>query len=225
LTIQTHFLKKDSFDFNLLLFGEINNNMPYFVYAFDRMGQIGIGKKIDGKRGQFILKSIKTEGKIIYTDKDQILKMPDLTELTYPEESSTHSDSHLRLTLTLETPLRLKFENRLISELPFHILVRAMLRRASSLLGCYGDQNLSIDYQGLVKEAQDVRIEDNRLKWFDWKRYSGRQDKHMLMGGMVGSITYKGMIGPFLNLIDFCSKVHIGKQTAFGLGKFSVEIE
>jgi hypothetical protein len=60
LTTETEFSKGTSFDFNLLLFGELNNSLPYFIYAFDQMGKIGIGKKIDGKRGTRNRSSIPT---------------------------------------------------------------------------------------------------------------------------------------------------------------------
>ena len=30
----------------LLIFGVINRNLPYFIYAFDQMGKIGIGKRM-----------------------------------------------------------------------------------------------------------------------------------------------------------------------------------
>ncbi len=46
----------------------------------------------------------------------------------------------------------------------------------------------------------------------------------MLMGGIVGSIVYKGEIGAFMPFIQFCEKVHLGKQTSFGLGKIKAEI-
>ena len=189
------------------------------------MGKIGIGKKIEGRRGQFILKSITSGMKIIYCHTDKTLKMPEPQQLVYTENLNTSTDKHTVLTITLETPLRLKFENRLISALPFHVLVRAMLRRVSSLLICYSpDQHPSIDYQRLVRDAQEVNIVESNLKWFDWKRYSSRQDEKMLMGGMIGSVTYEGRLEPFIDLIDFCSKVHIGKQTAFGLGKFTYSV-
>ncbi len=45
LTTEKHFVQGSSFDFNLLLFGEVNKSLPYFIYAFDQMGKIGIGKK------------------------------------------------------------------------------------------------------------------------------------------------------------------------------------
>ncbi|MCD6184409.1 MAG: hypothetical protein J7K84_01255 [Deltaproteobacteria bacterium] len=45
LTTETKFSKGSSFNFNLLLFGEINNSLPYFIYAFEQMGKTGMGKK------------------------------------------------------------------------------------------------------------------------------------------------------------------------------------
>lgn len=75
-----------------------------------------------------------------------------------------------------------------------------------------------------MRRAEKVRIVDADLRWFDWRRYSFRQDKAMLMGGMVGSVTYEGKIGEYMPLIEFCSEVHLGKQTSFGLGKIETEI-
>ncbi|OGP82815.1 MAG: hypothetical protein A2V87_10495 [Deltaproteobacteria bacterium RBG_16_58_17] len=44
----------------------------------------------------------------------------------------------------------------------------------------------------------------------------------MLMGGMVGRAVYAGDLVEFLPLIRFCERVHLGKQTAFGLGRISI---
>ena len=125
----------------------------------------------------------------------------------------------------LETPLRLKFDNRLQAELPFHVLVRAMLRRVSGLLACHGSGEPALDYPGLVQGAQGVATVRADLSWFDWKRYSSRQDRQMLMGGMLGSVVYENVPAAYLPLVDFCQAVHLGKQTAFGLGKVRSQVE
>ena len=226
-TAQTNFSADDCFDFILLLFGQINRNLPYFIYAFERMGTIGIGKKINGRRGRFVLKSVEHQGRTIYADTDQRLDMrDDFSRLTLkqPNEEPSRNGSHMKI--TLKTPLRLKFQNRLSAELPFHLLVRAMLRRADSLLRCYGDQAPELDFKGLVRRAEAVRIVESEsdLHWYDWHRYSQRQDQKMLMGGMLGSVTYEGEVDKFLSLVEFCERTHIGKQTAFGLGKIRTEI-
>ncbi|MEW6673481.1 MAG: CRISPR system precrRNA processing endoribonuclease RAMP protein Cas6 [Thermodesulfobacteriota bacterium] len=221
-TNQTFFPAGSKFDFSLLLFGKVNQAFPYFLYSFDQMGRIGIGRKINGERGRFGLESVECNGDIVYTSEDQRLKTTNGLQ-TLRLEAPPESHEHFKIKITIETPLRLKFENRFRADLPFHVFVRGMLRRTSSLLATYGDGEPDIDYKGLVKRAETVRIAASDLSWFDWRRYSFRQDKDMLMGGIVGSVTYEGGIGEFLPLLDFCAKVHLGKQTAFGLGKFTSE--
>ncbi len=223
LTTQTHFPEGAAFDFHLILFGELNHDLPYFIYAFDQMGQMGIGRRIQGKRGRFDLRRVKTKGQVIYSDDDPTLRSSDAPESLRVTRPDDFSEDALRLRLTLETPLRFKFGNRLMAELPFHVLVRTLLRRITSLLTCYGEGELALDYQGLVKRAEDVRIVASHLEWFDWRRYSQRQERGMLMGGLLGSITYEGKMGEFIPFMDFCAKVHLGKQTSFGLGKISFE--
>ena len=224
LTIKTHYPAGSSFDFSLLLMGEANNYLPYFIYAFDQMGKIGIGKKLNDGRGRFVLETVRSNDAVIYTSDSQKLNMNGNLKKLVLEPPENLPDPTLRLKLTLETPLRLKFDNRLQAALPFHVLVRAMLRRVSSLMNAFGDGEPALDYPGLVKRAEAVQIADNHLSWYDWERYSFRQDEKMLMGGMAGSVTYEGSIGEFLPLFEFCEQVHLGKQTTFGLGKIRTEL-
>ena len=222
-TTKTRFSAGDIFDFHLLLFGVVNQSLPYFVYALDQMGKAGIGKRINGSGGKYLLTQVSLGDTVIYTVADQKLKMPtgfETLSLRLPEQSSCDETT---LKVILETPLRLKFDNRLKADLPFHVLVRAMLRRVSSLMESYGDGEPALDYKGLVKRAMEINTVENNVEWFDWRRYSFRQDQAMLMGGMVGSIVYEGELAEFLPLVGFCKKVHLGKQTTFGLGGIRVE--
>ncbi|MBU1055675.1 MAG: CRISPR system precrRNA processing endoribonuclease RAMP protein Cas6 [Proteobacteria bacterium] len=221
---ETMYKKGSSFDFNLLLFGNVNNSLAYFIYAFDQIGNTGIGKRIGENRGVFCLKEVKDNNGIIYSDKDRSLVKSEEAEELILKDHAGNDGSVFRIKLVLETPLRLKFENHLKADLPFHVLVRAMLRRISSLYTFYDNGEPPLDYRGLVERAKNIRIVEEDLSWFDWKRYSNRQDQKMLMGGIAGSITYEGRIAEYLHLIEFCEKVHIGKQTTFGLGKIGIEI-
>jgi hypothetical protein len=211
------------FDFNLLLFGSVNGRLAYFVYAFDRMGQIGLGKRLNGRRAGFRLETVESGGMEIYRGGDQKLTLTEsCMDLTLtPRQGRSLSGS--TITLDFETPLRLKHHNHLAPELPFHVLVRAMLRRIAALLSHYDGGEPDLDYVGLVRRAKAVETIRTTLAWEDWRRYSLRQDQAMMMGGLKGSVTYAGDLDEFLPLIDFCSLVHLGKQTTFGLGRFTVE--
>jgi hypothetical protein len=221
LTDKMEFNAGDDLACDLLLFGEVNHSLPYFVYAFEQMGAIGIGKRVHGSRGRFILKEVKKGDVSIYSESDQSLCLSEPVQDLMPVDGG-NSNSSIRV--RLDTPLRLKFENEIKADLPFHVLIRAVLRRISSLLNTWGDGEPDLDYKGLIERAADVRTAQNALRWFDWKRYSNRQERKMFMGGMVGSVVYEGDLKEYLHLLYFCEKVHLGKNTSFGLGKIRTSI-
>ncbi|NQU02591.1 MAG: CRISPR system precrRNA processing endoribonuclease RAMP protein Cas6 [Syntrophaceae bacterium] len=223
-TTKTHYKKGEPFEFTLILFGKINDYLPYFIYAIEQMGMIGIGKKIDGKRPGFALERIAAEDKsIIYSSHDKKVRNGDFSRNIYLHDVSHDTDESAEgLEIKIETPLRLKFRNRLEANLPFHILIRTALRRISSLYNYYGNGEPALNYKDLVKRADDIKIEDSAIEWVDWKRYSNKQEQSMLMGGIVGTVSYTGDLAEFLPLLRLCETFHMGKQTTFGLGKLTI---
>ena len=209
----------------LILFGESNRSLPYFVYAFEQMGKIGIGKRINGNRGRFFLESVKTGDREIYSCRDRtfIQDAPARSLNPLNSKSGSNGKDCSRVSLILETPLRLKFKSQIRATLPFHVLVRAMLRRMSSLYNVWDGGEPALDYKGLIERAGKVRIRHNDLRWFDWKRYSNRQERKMFMGGLVGNVTYEGELDEYLPLLEFSQKAHLGKNTSFGLGKIVIQ--
>ena len=137
-TDTTQFQPQSPFNFNLLLFGEVNNNLPYFIYAFDQMGKIGVGQRINGRRGRFRLQVVRFDNRAIYSTDDGILKSPEpLPQLSLGDNESGRGKI-ANLIIHLKTPLRFKHRNRLSDKLPFHLLVRTMLRRVDALFTIYG---------------------------------------------------------------------------------------
>ncbi len=211
-----HLEKGQPFNFQLLLFGEVTRYLPYFIYAVEQMGRQGIGRGGEGKRVPFTLQEVRAGGTRIFQQGDTRLEQvpaPDQLVLAPP------SRGRGVLELRLLTPLRLKWSNRFQAQLPFHVLVRAMLRRVSSLFQAHGGGEPSLDYRGLVKRAQSVEVSEEDLHWLDIKRYSSRQEQGMLMGGIRGRICYRGELGEYLPLLELARVIHLGKQTSFGLGK------
>lgn len=220
---QARYRKGEPFSFDLLLFGRANEYLPYFIYAFDQMGKMGIGKRINERRAPFFLSEVTVDNAVVYRNEDGKIKNGAFTiDLMPPAEKIGNERPVETVEVNLRTPLRLKYENRLEATLPFHVLVRAMLRRVSSLCRYYGNGEPPLDYRGLVERAKDVGLASSCIRWVDWKRYSNRQEQAMLMGGMIGKATYQGNLAEFFPLLQFCEKVHIGKQTSFGLGKIEV---
>jgi hypothetical protein len=219
---RTRYQANEPFDFNLLLFGEMNASLPYFVYAFELMGEQGIGKKNGNHRARFCLKGVSGGDMLLYNPQTgKLAPAPPPEQLTLAEIVPSLEIS--QVTIHLQTPLRLKNDNHLQATLQFPLLVRAMLRRVSGLFNAWDEGEPPLDYRGMIARAEQVRVVDGRLRWHDWERYSNRQDTAMNFGGMLGSVTYQGPLAEYLPLLKLCEKLHIGKQTTFGLGRFSME--
>ncbi len=221
-TGQTQFKAGEHFDFSLLLFGEMVKALPYFVYAFELMGEQGIGKKMDEHRARFSLQGVCCNGQPLYnpTSKKLVPAMPPEEFVLKPVLPTNETGE---ITIRLITPLRLKQDNHLQGSLDFQLLVRAMLRRVSTLFTAWGSGEPSLDYRGMIARASQVQVVDGRLYWHDWERYSNRQEQSMSFGGILGTVTYRGPLAEYLPLIRLCERLHIGKQTTFGLGRFTVE--
>jgi hypothetical protein len=218
-TRSLRYLPNDSFSFHLLLFGDITRRLPYFVHAAKLMGENGFGRRAGGL---FTINSVRCGETIIYSEEDQILHQPPIMDLNcYMDSYEIHSTN--RLKVYVQTPLRLKYENRLASQLPFHLLIRACLRRISTLFSSFDAGEPTIDYTGIVSDAQHIPILKSNLRRLDWKGYSFRQKQEIHLGGLVGDVIYEGNLSRFLPLIKFCMHAHIGKQTTFGLGRFDFE--
>lgn len=209
----------DTFAFDLILFGEANDWLPYYIYAFDAMGESGIGKKIDTHRARFTVTVVTAGDDTVYDAATKKLRNGTLT-VDIPTPSIT-PDSGGDLTVSIHTPLRLKADNRLTAQLPFDQFIRAVLRRVSALHAAFGVGDPPLDYRGLVATAAGVQTPASTLRWQDWRRWSNRQDDEMTLGGLIGTVTYEGSIGKFLPLIEQARLFHLGKQTSFGLGAFN----
>ncbi len=223
MNMDTDLDRGSAFDFDLLLFGEFNDAFPYFLYAFSDVGSVGIGKRIDGQRAGYRVLAVSHENETIFEDSTQELRCDQFgTEIRVNPDGIENAPLKA-VRVHFETPLRTKYENRLKADMPFHVLIRGVLRRISSLFSIYGDGEPAYDYKGLVAGAHDIHLKENGIRWFDWKRYSNRQDKSMLMGGILGSAVYEGDMGGYMPLLRLAETFHVGKQTTFGLGRIRVE--
>ena len=215
----TRFSPHAPFSFDLLLFGETNSYLPYFVYAFQLMGERGVGQYTNRGAGRFRLCGVASQGVNLF---DPIAnKLAPCQPPTIPWPLLSNDETPGEVTLQLITPLRLKNHNHLQAELPFQLLIRAALRRISSLFATYGSGEPPLDYRGLTHRAALIATVASDLNWTEMERYSNRQQEKMLLGGMTGTVTYRGALAPYRPLLELASDWHLGKQTTFGLGKIS----
>ncbi len=211
----------DRFDFNLLLLGDINDYFSFFVYAIESMGQMGVGRKIEGLRGTFEIMDIIAGGESIYDPAQKKFTKEYKPESIYLPDSPSSLTG--RLDIEFLTPLRFKSGNSIRSDLSFESFIRIILRRVSSLMNKYGSGEPDVDYRGMIQRSAMVKTEHEQLYWQAWSRYSNRQNARTPLAGIMGSITFSGNIGEYLPLLDLARILHIGKQSTFGLGLFEYD--
>ncbi len=211
----------DCFECGLVLMGPSVEQLPYFVYAFSKLGQAGIGPE----RGKFRIAEVTAtadQGEIQIFDgaKDCFVNPVPLRQMADFFSADTNADS---ATLTFLTPTRIKDQNRLTKDMSFALLMRNLLRRISILTDLCTGNPFQADFRELIRKAGEVRTVESRLHWYDWKRYSARQKDSMKLGGFLGSITFRGDLTPFFPFIRMGEFLHIGKACTFGLGRYNVE--
>lgn len=212
----------DMFHFDLVLIGHGINYLPYFIHTFAQFSERrGLGKG----RGKCTLMSVQGRGPKgqwvpVYDGADQVLY--DHGPPTSIADLDRGKTAGASLTLLFQTPTRLVYSGRTVSDLYFHILCRMLLRRVSNLMYFHCDTELDVDFRGLIQKATRIETVSDELRWYDWKRYSSRQHRHVKQGGLVGPITFQGNLQPFWHLLQLGSLVHVGKGTSFGLGKYRI---
>jgi hypothetical protein len=216
-------------EFTLVLISKALDYLPYFIYTFDQLGSMGIGKG----RGKFELLSVhklssdvadEHAQEMIYSAETKTMKSFSPSQLHVSFNSSDHSerDTHL-LSIDFLTPTKIIYQGNPTTDLEFHIFMRQLLRRVSLLAYFHsGIDTTTWDFRGIIDQSEKVKIKENNLKWYDWQRYSSRQNSKINMGGITGNISYEGILAPFKTLIKAGEILHIGKGTTFGQGKYRI---
>lgn len=212
----------DTLTFNLILIGRAVEYLPYFIYTFEELGRIGIGKG----RGRYELQDVRCEGQEIYNSIDRQLRselefgVMSIEEALKTKNSILNSHNFSTITLSFLTPARIVVNGDLVVDLEFHHLIRNLLRRISNLSYFHCGKKLDIDFKRLIEKAEKVAAVYRDLRWHDWERYSARQDTKMKFGGFIGVIGFSGALEPFIPFLTLGEVIHIGKGTSFGLGRY-----
>lgn len=212
--------KGESLYFEMLLIGRAIEYLPYFIYTFDQLGCMGLGR---GK-GKFKLKevaSLAQQWQTIYDGDSKTLTSNYFIIST--ESLNKNVESLTRMTLKFLTPTRIKLDGHLTLEFNFRQLVFTLLRRLCTL-GHFHMPEITIDWnwRSILEAADEVVVERRSLHWYDWERYSNRQKNRMKLGGFLGEIALYGKMEDWLPLLRLGEFVHVGKGATFGLGKYEI---
>jgi hypothetical protein len=207
-----------TFSLAMVLVGRALDQLPLIVYALQRAFGSGIGR-------------FKARGSLV----DVALEGPDGAESVWDAESSSIGSHGQKLsipflpeidavTLNIVTPLRLQNQGHRVPLDSLHprTLFAALLRRTSLLF------ELHAALPGLAGEARRLAaaaaslVDERRLQWKDWTRFSSRQDQEMTLGGVIGEWTLSGDLGDLLPWFWLGQWLHVGKNATMGMGKYTL---
>ncbi|MBK7995186.1 MAG: CRISPR system precrRNA processing endoribonuclease RAMP protein Cas6 [Blastocatellia bacterium] len=214
---------------------------PYIVVPPPLQGTETLKKFVEGDKLVF---GIKLIGKACYYLPYIINSVKDMckTGLTVKripfksliESRLTSFNDPKELKIELLTPLRLRTGRDFYvgmndeNQLTFELLIKNLIRRFSLLEQFHGDE-LSLKetelFDKLLKEASSVTLTNDNTYWFDTERYSNRQKARLRIGGLMGSISFRGEnLRKFLPVLLLGEHLNIGTSTAFGLGQLKISV-
>lgn len=219
----------EHFAVDAVLFGAGLEQFPYVVRAFELLGRTtGLGRKhLPEQRGTFTLEAaaqVRSDGTAISVLDRAARALSDLASETIHDRLHTPIHTITEVVVTFSSPTQLVFHGQPVTVPEFHVLIRNLLRRCSNLVYFHGRSELDLPFRDLVEAAHAVHIVRNDARWITWERYSRRQGRRVHMGGILGSVAYRGEIAPFWPLLRLGAITHAGKHTAFGLGKFDAQL-
>lgn len=197
------FYPDEKLSLKVILVGKGIEYLPYFTFTIAELGEVGIGKG----RGKFKIEEIVSS------------KVGTLSLV-----NSNPSDKKVsKVDIRAITPIRIKHNRQLTDNLEFSIFIRALLRRLSLLYYFHVENKKPpIDVHKLLGLSEQIQKVKENTFWYDWERYSSRQNTRMKLGGILGEITYSGHLTPFVSYIKAGEILHVGKGTSFGLGKYEI---
>lgn len=215
----SHLQAGDTLQFHVVLIGRALKELPLVILAWRRALTRGVGAGDGtaeltrvvhcGAGGDVDIHRPETGTIVPHAQSVNLLNEPD--------------DGKRSASLQFNTPLRLQQNGHALppEKLESRTLLMALVRRANLLAEFHADGPLRTDFAALFDACGGI-VDDKKLVWRDWARYSSRQQQKMSLGGVVGTWTLNGnlsLFAPFLRLGEW---LHVGKEAAFGLGGYTL---
>lgn len=221
ITMESIARKRLRFGFTLI--GPLSDRIEYPVTAFSLFGQNGIDVK--GKPpARFLLEDVRDRlGGMRSIFRSGEIGGAVCREITEVIREEVEEEMPPEITIRFFTPVR-------VEQGPFpdfYALVYQLCLRIGGLwqlygMGWPGQKGYFQWREGLLKASREVRLVESDLRDYTVGRYSHRQQKKLPLYGFTGTMKFAGNLNPFKELLRIGEIVHVGQQTAFGLGRYRI---
>ena len=209
--------------FGFTVVGRAAEYMPYFVYAFSKMGDEGVGRL----RARYELEGISARNPLTGVSEEvfdgEVVRNRRLpTRWEDAVDAARRLDGE-RLRVEFLTPAFVKYRGEVSPEAPpFAALVQSLLIRLPMLSAVHCGEVWREDFRALVERAGEVETVSDETTWVSFRRYSAFSKRSEALEGVVGGVEYAGPVEEFLPLMCMGQITHLGKRAVFGLGRYRV---
>ncbi len=207
--------KVDTVNISLVLVGKAIKSLPYFIYTLNKLGTQGLGRSHIGYR----LLHVKAENKILYEDGKNDVFMEFEPDLQHIREGEAAKGC---CTVNFYTPLLLRKEGKMVDKYDNYAFFATLLRRITTLYAIHCDGENFSDCKALLQKWENSITYEVSMEKVKNKRYSTRQKREIDYDGFTGEVKLIGDIGTFLPFLKAGEILSVGKNTAFGFGKYAL---
>jgi hypothetical protein len=206
----------------ITLMGPAIEHAPYLIHALNLAGQRGLGRG----RGRCKVTALERE-ETLGGDRWEQVYSAECGEFGRRETSAPAIPAApAKVRLRLLTPLRIKRHGRFVGVREFAAadLLRNLYARLAVLTALYAHAPDQFPWRSVRDQAERVHIASSQLRWYEWTRFSSRQNTRMQMGGLLGELELTGPgLKTFWPALWLGQWVHVGKGSSFGLGGYRLE--
>lgn len=127
-----------------------------------------------------------------------------------------------RTVIKICTPLRIRHGGRILKTISFQTLIRNITNRIMTLTERYRGWTDREEAEKILMLAAEVRTVREKLHLERLERYSNRSNRKMDFSGLMGEIEYQGDLTPFVPWLYAAQRLHVGRNTTFGMGRIEV---
>lgn len=214
----------DEFQFHLVLVGHAVDQLALVVFALQRALAQGLTRqRVPADLMQVDWIDAQGAAHVVWSINHPSLAAHPATLQTPAAPADAHA-----ISLNIHTPLRLQQQGRPlgVAQLTPRTLVAALARRSALLMEFHGGQSGWGEAARHITRLSESLTDTRDLHWYDWTRYSSRQQQEMTLGGVLGRWTLHGSasalaaLWPWLWLGQW---LHGGKNATMGLGGYTLE--
>lgn len=211
--LKESFRSGEKLEFHLLIYGKTIAYFSQFLQAFYMLGQYGLGKeyvryeivKVENDRGEIVVSgnNVYLSGLGISTIKE------------YVDMRRNQIESLKLATMHFLTPTTLKYQGEFLQRFHAEAILRSVSRRLYSF-DCFEGNSMPL----LEIDEKLPEIVKQKTHYVSIPRYSSTMQGKMSLKGIKGYVVFDDLSENFLTMLLAGEKLHIGKNTSFGFGKY-----